>query len=494
MKKLSKLVVAVLIGAILMSVFACNAFAAAKNPSVAEMQKSVVLIQSEFKFTASNFKDLAFTRTYSGTGFAIGDPDEPVQYIATCNHCISKDSGVYVVAVNANKEVIDFAPMEEGTAYPDYEEDDGILYCVDYFKVELVDSMVIYSAASGDYTTISVINSDKSSDVAICKLASDPTDKIQARAFEIHDNVEVGTNVYAIGYPFTSDFVNTEGKYDYKDSTVTKGIISKSQLTYGAATQERQFFTYLIDADITNGNSGGPLITEEGYIIGVNSFGVSDSESVATANYAIAIDELIKLMDQSSIPYELAGSKSNVGLIAGIAVGAVVLAAGAAVAVILILRKKKIGVAKKAVANIPGNIPANKPGNIPMPRFTPVNEDNLKTIAIMPNEPTVPVNKMYLVGLSGLYTGEKHPIDGKIVIGRNASKCNLAFHEDQTDISNVHCEIALNGETVILTDLGSTNGTFLADGTKLKANDPVILNGGDKFYLAGQGNMFEIRS
>ena len=484
MKKISKLLVAILIGAILMSVFACNAFAA-KAPSVAEMQKSVVLIQSEFKFTSSNFKDLSFSRTYTGTGFAIGDPDEPVQYIATCNHCISKDSGVYVVAVNENMGVIDFAPMEEGTAYPDYEEDDGVLYCVDYFKVELVESMVIYSAASGDFTTISVIDSDKSSDVAICKLASDPTDKIQARSFEIHDNVEVGTGVYAIGYPFTSDFANTEGKYDYKDSTVTKGIISKSQLTYGAATQERQFFAYLIDADITNGNSGGPLITEEGYIIGVNSFGVSDSESVATANYAIAIDELIKLMDKCSIPYELAGEKSNVGLIVGLSVGAVVLVAAAAVVIILVLRKKKIDAAKKTVINN---------ANISVPKFTPVNEDNLKTIAIIPDEPTAPINKMYLVGVSGLYTGEKRPIDGKLVLGRNASKCNVAYHEDQTDISNVHCEIVLNGETVVLTDLGSTNGTFLADGTRLKANDPVILNSGDRFYLASKGNTFEIRS
>lgn len=493
MKKLSKLVVAVLIGAILMSAFACNAFAA-KTPSVAELQKSVVLIQSEFKYTARYLPEYSFSMVGQGTGFAIGESEEPVQYIATCNHCIYKPSGVYLLVLDSKGNRVKFEEMEEGTVYPQIEEENGYLYCVDYFKVELVEALVIYSAASGDYTSISVINSDRSSDVAICKLASDPTDKIQARPFEIHENVEVGTGVYAIGYPFTSDYANDEGKYDYKDSTVTKGIISKSQLTYGHVTKERQFFTYLIDADITSGNSGGPLITEDGKIIGLNSFGVADSESVANANYAIAIDELIKLMDQSSIPYELVGEKPNVGLIAGIAVAVVIVAAGAAVAVILILRKKKIGDAKKVVANIPGNIHANKPGNIPMPKFTPVNEDNLKTIAITPDDATIPVNKKYLVGINGLYTGEKRPIEGKIVIGRNASKCNLAFHEDQTDISNVHCEIVLNGDSVVLTDLGSTNGTFLADGTKLKANDPVILNSGDRFYLAGKGNMFEICS
>ena len=518
MKKTKKLIAAMLVAMLLVSVFACNAFAA-KTPSVAELQKSVVLIQSEFRYTARYLPEYSFSMIGQGTGFAIGDPDEPVQYIATCNHCIYEPSGVYLLVLDSKGNRVKFEKMEEGTVYPQAEEENGYLYCIDYFKVELVEALVIYSAASGDYTSISVINSDESSDVAICKLASDPTDKIQARPFQIHENVEVGTNVYAIGYPFTSDYVNDECKYDYKDSTVTKGIISKSQLTYGHVTKERQFFTYLIDADITNGNSGGPLITENGSIIGLNSFGVSNSEKVANANYAIAIDELITLMDQSKIKYVIE-PVTNTGLIIGIVAAVVAVAAIAAVVIVLLMmKKKKVALKPAAAPAFPAGMPSVAPSQPSAPIQNPApaqpsapaqppvnngmpfnyaaqnnNKPNNTTPINNPDpEKTIPVRRAFLVGVSGLYNGDTRRIESRIVIGRNASKCTLAFPENSTDISNVHCEIYKDGDKVVLTDLGSTNGTFLANGTRLNPNESVVLNNGDKFWIASQQNTFEIR-
>lgn len=498
MKKLKKLLAIILVGVILASAFACSAFAAA--PSVAEMQKSVVLIQSKFKYSSVNYPDISFSMTGTGTGFAIGEPGKPVQYIATCNHCIYEPSGVYGIVLDAKLDVVKFIPQEEGTKYPQSDKDDKYIYIIDYFKVELVDSKVIYSASSGDYTSISVINSDRSSDVAICKLASDPTEKIQARALKLHDDIEVGTNVYAIGYPFTSDYANTEGKYDYKDSTVTKGIVSKSQLTYGIATQERQFFTYLIDASITHGNSGGPLVTEDGYIIGVNSFGYSSSEDVAQANYAIAIDELVKLMDQSSIPYEIA-KKTNAGLIVGIVIGGVVVVAAIAGAIVfLLIKKKKINNVAPKQTKSPVNFGSakNEPFNVVPAKKMPVNnapknDYDTRTVAYIDPDATVPVHRAFLVGVSGLFKGDTRKIEDKLIIGRSASKCNVVFPSDNTDVSNVHCSIEKNGKNVVLIDLDSTNGTFLANGKRIAPNEPVTLSGGDRFWVASKENTFEIR-
>lgn len=479
MKKFSKLIAVLLVCTILSSFFMCSSHAEETNPTVAELQQSVVRIQTEFSFIASNY-DLAVTQSAFGTGFAIGIPGEPVQYIATCNHCISEPNGVYCLVKNSKGGLVKFFAMEEGTAYPQRYEKGGYYFYIDYFKTQLISADAVFSKSSGDYTSISVINSDRSSDVAICKLASDPTTKIQARPFKIHADVAVGTPVYAIGYPYTANFSNDEGRYDYKDSAVTKGIISKSQLQYGMHTQERQFFTYLIDANIVGGNSGGPLITEEGYIIGVNSYRTIAEGETVTANYSIAIDELIKLMDQSSIRYvikdddeETEETEEDTGSGAGVVIGivaAIVVVAAIAVAVILFIKKKK-------------NVAYVSYDNNPYAVATTGNSDT-----------TTLTQKIYLVGVSGLYAGQSCPIEGKFVIGRNADRCNVVYPDDQPGISSVHCEITRNGSSVMLTDLGSTYGTFLANGTRLNPNAPVILNNGDRFWIYSQDNSFEIRS
>lgn len=63
-----------------------------------------------------------------------------------------------------------------------------------------------------------------------------------------------------------------------------------------------------------------------------------------------------------------------------------------------------------------------------------------------------------------------------IVVGRSRRNSNL--HLESEGVSRVHAKLQYDGEKLILTDLGSTNGTYV-NGRRLDSFQPVALKGGD---------------
>jgi len=95
-----------------------------------------------------------------------------------------------------------------------------------------------------------------------------------------------------------------------------------------------------------------------------------------------------------------------------------------------------------------------------------------------------------LVCTKGQYAGANITINGSLSIGRDPKRCQLVI-SNANGISSMHCEIRAGANGITLTDMGSTNGTFVG-GRKLSANETVTLNNGDSFYLADGGNEFKI--
>ena len=85
-----------------------------------------------------------------------------------------------------------------------------------------------------------------------------------------------------------------------------------------------------------------------------------------------------------------------------------------------------------------------------------------------------------------LDTGEEYPLTGTQVIGRNDT-CNFVIRI--STISGRHASITVNGETALLQDLGSTNGTFVQD---QRINQTAQLRHGQRFRL--HALEFEFRS
>ena len=85
------------------------------------------------------------------------------------------------------------------------------------------------------------------------------------------DLVDVGIDVVAVGSPLGLS------------GTVTRGILS--------AIRKADDMTFLqVDAAISPGNSGGPLLTEEGQVIGINTWRIRPDLG-ESLNFAIAIND-----------------------------------------------------------------------------------------------------------------------------------------------------------------------------------------------------------
>ena len=93
------------------------------------------------------------------------------------------------------------------------------------------------------------------------------------------EDIQIGLDTHAIGHP--------SGEY----WTYTKGYISQFRPNYEWFYSDTEQFKATViqtQTPINPGNSGGPLLTDDGKIIGVNSF-MGEGEAI---NFAVALNEL----------------------------------------------------------------------------------------------------------------------------------------------------------------------------------------------------------
>jgi len=99
-----------------------------------------------------------------------------------------------------------------------------------------------------------------------------------------------------------------------------------------------------------------------------------------------------------------------------------------------------------------------------------------------------------LYGITGVYAGQAVELPvGRVALGRDPGSCNLLFPADTRGISRRHCTVAFDGGAVTVTDDGSSQGTFLDGRRRLEQGQAVALQAGQRFSLAGNGAVFELR-
>lgn len=208
------------------------------------------------------------------------------------------------------------------------------------------------------------------------------------------------------------------------------------------------------NANISGGNSGGPLIDENGSVIGLNTYSIVDSYSCA-----IYSDYVMQVLDQMGIPYMTAGSSISVVTIAAAAVAV----AAVAVAIYFLLRNRKSAEKYPAGGVAPGTVPG---GTVPAGVYTPSFRVQLPDGRIIP----VPA--------------------GKVAVGRDPS-CQIRLPESAAAVSRRHCTLESNGEFLILVDEGSRNGTFI-HGKRVPAGTKVALKHGSSFCVGTSENRITV--
>ena len=134
-------------------------------------------------------------------------------------------------------------------------------------------------ATTDEVVKADVVKIDVQRDLALLRPRSLPNRTVRPLQISAQD-IEVGADVRAIGHP--------EGE----DWTYTKGIVSSVRPDYkwSAGPGDLHRATVIqTQTPINPGNSGGPLLSDEGKIVGVNSFSKNDAEGL---NFAVAAKEL----------------------------------------------------------------------------------------------------------------------------------------------------------------------------------------------------------
>lgn len=95
--------------------------------------------------------------------------------------------------------------------------------------------------------------------------------------------------------------------------------------------------------------------------------------------------------------------------------------------------------------------------------------------------------------ISGELAGQSYTIQkGRtFTIGRGKQN-NIQYSDGAKGISRSHCSVTFDGTAAIVTDLGSTHGTFFENGSRFQAEMRNSLRNGDTFYLAAPRNTFRI--
>lgn len=450
-----------------------------------ESRESVVVVLERFKVDDEWYGG-------RGTGFFIGREGENPQYIVTNYHVI--------------KEFVEYgAGSGDSELY--------VFYDQNHFEEAYIQEY------------------DEIKDLAVLRLAK-ATDRRKPLKLEKVSSSSVGSDVYAIGFPGIADIaVDSASAFDIDDATVTNGSVGR--LITQSGTGRRVIQT---DAAVHPGNSGGPLVNGNGNAIGVNTFAANaeDGTKAEGMNYAVSIEELIPMLNNSQVPYEMASAdpqeaeaeteteprlegavgpgenenpeetvETETGTISEasgnnnddtdidmdsdtdtdsdsdsdinyvyVLYGGIAAAVAAALIIIIIAVRKVRGKKKRKADTAPEPTqPQAVSGPKPVPE-QPQHNPGLRSMSAQHNGMQVTVGA------------------DKILIGRDPSACKIVFRDKTPGVSGRHCSVSWDAgrKEFVLIDLKSSYGTFVGNGQKLTPGTPYYLKPGESFYVGERVN------
>jgi putative serine protease PepD len=130
-----------------------------------------------------------------------------------------------------------------------------------------------------------LVGSDRSTDLAVIHVNA-PASMLHPLALGDSGKLQVGDSVVAIGSPFGLE------------ETVTSGIVSALHRQMQAPNNFTINDSIQTDAAINHGNSGGPLLSSQGQVIGVNAQIRSDSGDNAGVGFAIPSNTVRSIASQ----------------------------------------------------------------------------------------------------------------------------------------------------------------------------------------------------
>lgn len=216
--------------------------------------------------------------------------DESGTQATACNYASLYEQTIdSVVSVKTN------SGLGSGFVYQTMAENNTGYIVTNAHVVGSADTVLVQFAREDSRTGV-VVGRDRYSDLAVIRVSDMPS---YAEALPVANSAPVqGQRVAALGSPFGLD------------ETITHGIISglnRSLSTDQGFTMPNVVQT---DAPISSGNSGGPLVTCDGTVVGVNTAGLAArrAENIGFAVPATVVSEVVpELVDDGDAEHAFLG-------------------------------------------------------------------------------------------------------------------------------------------------------------------------------------------
>lgn len=278
------------------------------------------------------------------------------------------------------------------------------------------------------------------------------------------NSVMEGDKTTALGYPGAAD----QGLDDsFVHVTENHGGISR--IIKRKLLTDHKVKTVQIDTPINHGNSGGPLVNQCGEVVGINeSTAGNDSEGIY---FAVHKDEAIKFMKEHSVQYEISKNEQCVYVDESInnelnsrntkIIIFVILSLLIVLLIVYVLLKK------------------SKPTDTMISRL--VNRKIREKESIAPRESSVL--------LRPLKQGQPITVGHHSVTVGRSSRAQIRL--SSPEVSGRHLTLEVRGGVLYVTDLGSTNGTYI-DGRKLAPNTSEPLSPNQKLIIGSEDVIYMV--
>ncbi len=340
--------------------------------------------------------------------------------------------------------------------------------------------------------------------------------------FTLRASIHKTQDVLAAGFPGAAD--DQGDNDDLLEVKFTKGIVSAFVRSKTGTN------LYQVSAALNPGNSGGPLFDDCGHVVGVNELkslievvavgedGKPTRERVPLGEgvgWSIQADELIPIMQSAGIPARIATSCGDANTSSAppsggpstspgpsdpsrpvpASVNRLVIWAAAGLLVVGLVVGFVVRMSSKsaAPAGQPGYAQAAAAGGQFGGQFGGQLGGGMAPYRPQGGPATFDLR---LRGVSGPYAGKEFPVTSDpITLGRDPHLSQIVFDAQDSVVSKRHCTVRMDRATggMLVEDCGSTNGTFLDTGERLRAGEPRLIRPYGSFYLGDRRHSFQVK-